>query len=192
MEDVANARAGSLPSGTQALRYRKRSLDRNRNSFWHRISGVCSGDCHGIQGILCGICEGVPWPSKAVPGLGHLSQQCLKVLVVIIVGTLWGILPVVFLVANGFVIGLVLYSSIQSQGAFPTLLMILPHGLFEIPAILLGTSAGLMLGVLVTKRLFGKGGKAITGEMGRALRFFLVVIIPLLLLAASIEAFLSS
>lgn len=133
--------------------------------------------------------RGLPKPYLA---LAIFLNNAVKVLVVIIVGTLWGILPVVFLVANGFAIGIVLYSSIQSQGAFPTLLMILPHGLFEIPAILLGTSAGLMLGLLVTKRLFGKGGRVITKEMGRALKFFLVVIIPLLLLAASIEAFLSS
>ncbi len=128
---------------------------------------------------------------KVYMALAIFLNNALKVLIVIIVGTLLGVLPVIFLLGNGCIIGMVLYISAQSNGMLATLLIILPHGLFEFPAALLGTSMGLMHGVHAAQGLFGKRGMVISGELGRALRFYLIIIVPILFLAAFVETFIT-
>jgi len=93
---------------------------------------------------------------------------------------------------NGYVLGLVLHASLQSKGLSVFFLAIGPHGVFELPAILLGTSIGLMLGARAIKQMLGREERALGREVARGLRFFVTVIVPMLLLAALIEAFVTS
>jgi stage II sporulation protein M len=116
----------------------------------------------------------------------------LKTLVVITFGALAGVIPVLFLLVNGVTLGVVMYSSIQARGLWPSLVAILPHGVLELPAVLLGTAIGLMLGNHAIRRLLGAAETTLSSELRRALRFFLSVIVPLLLVAAVIESFISS
>ncbi|HEY2986135.1 MAG TPA: stage II sporulation protein M [Candidatus Binatia bacterium] len=132
---------------------------------------------------------GLPRPYLA---LAIFLNNSLKTLAVIVAGVLGGILPLVFLLGNGFALGIVFYASLASKGLPTFFLSITPHGLFELPAILLGSSIGLMLGVRAIKRLFGNGGTTIGEDFRRGLRFYVVVIMPLLLLAAFIEAFVTA
>jgi stage II sporulation protein M len=132
---------------------------------------------------------GLPKPYLA---LAIFLNNSLKTLAVIVGGPLAGILPLVFLLVNGYVLGLVVHMSIRSEGVLAALLSIVPHGVLELPAILLGTSIGLMLGVHGIKRLFGKGERTLSAELWRGVRFFLIIILPLLLLSAFIEAFITS
>jgi stage II sporulation protein M len=119
-------------------------------------------------------------------------NNALKTLVGIILGSLFGIIPVVFLLANGIALGVVFSLSTQSRGPWLSLLSILPHGILELPAVFLGTSIGLMVGTHVLKRLFGRAETTLGGELVRGLRFFCTVILPVLLIAALVEAFLTS
>lgn len=165
-----------------------------------------------VAGIICGVLTSTSAPtlpsaprealgefaklflglSKPYLALAIFLNNSLKTLAVIVVGTFAGILPLVFLLVNGYVLGIVLTVSIQSKGLLASFLAIVPHGLLELPAILLGTSIGLMLGVHAIRRLFGKGESTITSELARGIRFFLIIILPLLLLSAFIEAFITS
>lgn len=129
---------------------------------------------------------------KTYLALAIFLNNGIKTLLVIVLGPLAGILPLGFLLVNGYIMGLVLHFAVQSEGLRATFLAIAPHGLFELPAILLGTSIGLMLGFQAVRRLFGTGERTITAELGRGVRFFLVVILPLFLLAAFIEAFVTA
>ena len=129
---------------------------------------------------------------KPYLALAIFFNNVLKTLLVIVLGTLWGLVPVVFLAVNGYALGLVLYLSIKSRGVWVSLLAIAPHGLFELPGVLLGTSIGLMLGVRALKRMFRKTETTASGELKRALGFFFVVIVPLLLIAAFVEAFITT
>ena len=129
---------------------------------------------------------------KPYLALAIFLNNVVKTLLVIILGTLWGLVPVVFLAVNGYALGLVLYLSIKSRGVWVSLLAIAPHGLFELPGVLLGASIGLMLGVRAFKRMFGKTETTASGELKRALGFFFVVIVPLLLVAAFVEAFITT
>ena len=111
---------------------------------------------------------------------------------VLLLGVVGGILPVCFLLLNGYAIGLVLYITIQSKGIASFLLAIVPHGIFELPAVLLGASIGIFLGARATKRLFGKFETTLKSDLRRAIRFYCGVILPLLLVAAFVEAFITS
>jgi stage II sporulation protein M len=132
---------------------------------------------------------GLPKPYLA---LAIFLNNGLKTLAVIVLGSFAGILPLTFLLVNGYVIGIVLHASIESKGLSAFFLAIAPHGAIELPAILLGTSIGLMLGAHGIRRAFGKEKRPLGPEVARGLRFFLIVIVPLLLLAALIEAFITA
>jgi len=119
-------------------------------------------------------------------------NNTIKALLVTVGGAALGILPVIFIFANGAAVGFVLYGSIQSQGLLTVLLAILPHGIFELPAVLLAASMGLLLGNYSIKKLFGSGETAIGGELALALKFFVRIVVPLLFIAALVEAFVTS
>jgi stage II sporulation protein M len=113
-------------------------------------------------------------------------------LLVIVGGIALGLFPVIFLLANGAALGFVLSASMRSRGVLTALLAILPHGIFELPAILLATSMGLLLGGCAIKKLFRPGEISISSELALALRFFVRIVVPLLVIAALVEAFLTS
>lgn len=119
-------------------------------------------------------------------------NNTLKALLVTVGGIALGILPVIFIFANGAAVGFVLYSSMESRGVLTTLLAILPHGIFELPAILLATSMGLLLGRSSIKKLFGSSEAAIASELALAMKFFVRIVVPLLFIAALVEAFVTS
>jgi stage II sporulation protein M len=129
-------------------------------------------------------------PKWRLAGAIFLNNS-VKALLVILLGPVLGVIAALFLVINGAAIGIVIYLSSQSRGFWLSLLTILPHGLLEIPAVLLGTSIGLMLGSHVIKRCFGKRETALGSELGQALKFFLLVIVPLLFVAALVEVFVT-
>lgn len=129
---------------------------------------------------------------KVLLALGIFVNNSVKTFLVIVLGILFGVVPILFVLANGFAIGFLLHLSTDSTGLFNSLLAIVPHGVFELPGVLLGASIGLMLGTRVLKRLWGKSESKLGPELGQGLRFFLIVIVPLLLLGAFVEAFITS
>jgi stage II sporulation protein M len=70
---------------------------------------------------------------------------------------------------------------------------ILPHGIFEFPALLLSMAMGLRICYCLVKRICeGKYNRgAVKTAVAGSLRTFLLVVIPLLLFAAIIEATLT-
>jgi stage II sporulation protein M len=123
--------------------------------------------------------------------LAIFFNNAVKTLLVIVLGRFFGLLPALFLLANGAAIAIAVYSSSQLRGLTHSILILVPHGLLELPAVLLGTSVGFMIGFHSFRRVLGKADRSNTGQLGAALRFFLVVIVPLLIVAASIEVFIT-
>lgn len=71
-------------------------------------------------------------------------------------------------------------------------LAILPHGIIEIPVIIIATAAALRLGAVITRPPKGETvGQAWTNAFGDALKLFIGVVIPGLLIAAVIEALIT-
>ena len=131
----------------------------------------------------------LPKPQLA---LAIFLNNTLKTFLVVIGGVLLGVVPVIFLLVNGGALGFVLYLSIQHRGVFDSLVAILPHGVLELPAVLMGTSLGLLIGATAIRRIFGNTALALRTELALALRFFVSVIIPLLAAAALVESFVTS
>ena len=119
-------------------------------------------------------------------------NNALKTLFAILLGSLVAIIPAIFLLANGVALGVVFSLSTQARGLWLSLLSIAPHGILELPAVFLGTSIGIMIGTKVIQQLFERAPTSVSSEVVRGLRFFLTVILPLLFVAALIEAFLTS
>ena len=119
-------------------------------------------------------------------------NNAVKTLFAIVLGVVLGIVPVIFLFANGIALGVAISISTQARGLWPSLLAILPHGIFELPAVFLGTSIGLMIGHLATQRISGRARAPIVAEIVRGIGYFCTVIVPLLVLAAFIETFITA
>ena len=129
---------------------------------------------------------------KVLLALGIFLNNSVKTFLVIVSGVLLGVVPVLFILANGFAIGFLMHLSTESTGWLNSLLAIVPHGVFELPGVLLGASIGLMLGTRAIRRLWGKTEPKPSLEFGQGLRFFWVIIVPLLLVGALVEAFVTS
>jgi stage II sporulation protein M len=119
-------------------------------------------------------------------------NNAFKTLCAILLGLFLGIVPVIFLVANGVALGVAMSISTQARGLWPSVLAILPHGIFELPAVFLGTSIGLLIGAQTAQRLAGRAEISIGAEVLQGVKYFCSVIVPLLLLAAFVEAFLTA
>jgi len=118
-------------------------------------------------------------------------NNTVKTLGVILLGTLFGVIPAFFLIVNGAVLGMVLSLSGQVRGFWVSLLSVLPHGILELPAVFLGTAIGIMMGTSIARKLFTQSPSKIGAELGHALKFFGTVIVPLLLVAAIVEAYVT-
>ncbi|MGB2728086.1 MAG: stage II sporulation protein M [Halobacteriota archaeon] len=100
----------------------------------------------------------------------------------IILGPLIGIFPMFSAFINGGLLGWFA----QKEGLI-VFLAIVPHGIFELPAFLLSAAIGLRLGREVLKR---KSERHLKKELGDGLKVFVILILPLLLIAALIESVL--
>jgi stage II sporulation protein M len=119
-------------------------------------------------------------------------NNSVKTLAAILLGLAIGIVPALFLIVNGVVLGVVFVLSSYSRGIWPSLLSIVPHGILELSAVFLGTATGLLLGNVVLKRILSKSDAELRPALSRALRFYAIVILPMLLVAAMIEAFITT
>lgn len=153
-----------------------------------RFPGLSDQFGDSIAGFLK-VFRDLPKPQLAA---AIFVNNSVKTFAAILLGLGLGILPALFLVINGVVLGVVVYLSSHSRGVWPSLLAILPHGVLELAAVFLGTAIGLLLGDLVLKRILRKTEARIRPQLGHALRFFAVVILPMLLVAALIEAFVTT
>ena len=101
----------------------------------------------------------------------------------LIFGIVFGLFPVSLAFLNGYVLGFI-SGKVADVAGFSSLIRLLPHGVFEIPALVLSLGLGLKLGMF----LFVKNKrKQLKYDLENSLRVFLFVIIPLLLIAGVIE-----
>ncbi len=105
-----------------------------------------------------------------------------------IFGIVFGIFSVFTTIINGYLLGFVAYETVKVEGVF-ILWRLLPHGIFEIPALILSMALGLKLGTFAFKK---EKVKSFRDYFWNSLRVFIFVVIPLLLVAAIIEGILIS
>ena len=120
------------------------------------------------------------------------ANNTINSFIAMLLGTFFGIWPVIFILVNGYFIGVVVFSSVQEYGILVVLFALLPHGIIELPAIFISASMGLRLGVLAFQKIFKIKDVRFKYELFSAIRFFVTVIVPLLFIAAIIETFITS
>ncbi|PWV94370.1 stage II sporulation protein M [Paenibacillus cellulosilyticus] len=123
-------------------------------------------------------------------------NNAIKAGMIVYLGFLFGIYPVIFIVLNGMVIGYLMHKYYVAEGAatmFEVLVKgILPHGIIEIPLIIIASAYGLRSGNIAIRwigALFnGTKAKAMAQETERYVITTLPVVlgIVLLLLVASL------
>ena len=117
-------------------------------------------------------------------------NNSIKALAVILLGIGLGIVPVGFVFLNGYIIGILMYSVVQLKGPGFFALAILPHGIIEIPALLLSVSIGLKLGWNLFKVIKGEDLN-LKKDLIEGVRFYTFIILPMMLIAAFIEVYVT-
>ena len=101
-------------------------------------------------------------------------------------GIILRIFPVFAAIINGYVLGFVGAMSVDAEGIF-ILGRLLPHGIFELPAIFISLGLGLKMGSFIFQKEKRKSFKKYFRD---SLKVFLFIVFPLLIIAAIIEGFL--
>ena len=114
-----------------------------------------------------------------------LGNNLFKSLLWMLSGVLFSVPSLLFTVLNGFFIGWLSHSVRIENGLLFTVVALVPHGIIEVPTVLLSSAAGMALGYQLVNRIRGRG--SLRAELGKALRLFIWRIAPLLLLAAIVE-----
>ncbi|CAH0120696.1 hypothetical protein PAE9249_03217 [Paenibacillus sp. CECT 9249] len=123
-------------------------------------------------------------------------NNSIKAVLVIYLGAVLGIAPVLFLVVNGLLVGFVVQISAAQYSSVWELIVkgLLPHGILEIPAIIIACAYGMRFGILLIQSI----GWSLTpkrAEIGDSLGEFMmrslavsVWIVVALFVAAVIES----
>jgi len=119
-----------------------------------------------------------------------LLHNVMASLLLLASGLLYGIVPVLAVGSNGFVLGVLYHQEAAAVGYSKAAMKVVPHGIFEIPALLITASYGLWLGIFAIRRIRGKEGAPLRGPVNHAFERYFAVVFPLLVMAAAIETFL--
>lgn len=106
--------------------------------------------------------------------------------IALVFGLFFGVYPIFVVAMNGYVVGYVISLSYKAAGA-SSILLLLPHGIFEIPALFLSLGLGIKLGFSLVSGLVSGKLKKFVFSLENSLRIFIYLILPLLIIAAIIE-----
>ena len=135
--------------------------------------------------------SGIVVPFSALTVIFIFIKNALTLLLSFAFSPIFCLLPILSLILNGWVLAFVSNAVIQEKSLSFLLAGILPHGIFELPAFIIGEAAALSFGAMVILFLFKKrGGELLLLRTKQNLRY-LAVAIALLLPAAIIETYVT-
>ena len=117
-------------------------------------------------------------------------KNLLAVLFSIILSPMFLLVPVLTLLLNGWLIGLISMAVVQEKSAGFLLAGLLPHGIFELSALFIGEAVAFSFGTAVILSLLKGQGSNLRLNLRAHLKFLAPVIV-LLLIAAAIETYLT-
>jgi len=103
-------------------------------------------------------------------------------------GIIFGIFPLLAALTNGYILGFVAAKTAEGAGIF-VLWKLLPHGIFELPALFISLGLGLKFGTFIFKK---NKFEALGTYIIKSIKVFFFIVIPLLIIAAIIEGSLIS
>ncbi len=104
-------------------------------------------------------------------------------------GATFGVLTLIILSTNGIIIGMATEVLKEAHGLLYVLAGVIPHGIFEIPAFVISGGLGLLLAEELLREARGTGDAAEKAKDYSVV--FLKAVIPLLAVAAFVEAFIT-
>jgi stage II sporulation protein M len=104
-------------------------------------------------------------------------------------GASFGILTIFIMSLNGIVIGAIMEIVHLDHSPLFVAAAILPHGIFEIPAFIIAGALGILLAQSLTAEWYGSGDAA--DDAKKYARTFLLFVLPLVAVAACVEAFIT-
>jgi len=102
-----------------------------------------------------------------------------------------GLVPILALIINGWLIAFVSTAVIQEKSLGFVLTGLLPHGIFELPALILGQAAALSFGAMVILALLQREKRNLLRPALKQNLRYLMVALALLLPAAIIETYIT-
>lgn len=111
-------------------------------------------------------------------------NNAVKAVLFVFLGALFGIFPIFVLLANGAILGYVLRTASGPEMSGWELFAkgILPHGILELPALILACAYGIRFGFLLARSLALALSPSRRGEAGREIAGFLGALVPLIVL----------
>ena len=104
-------------------------------------------------------------------------------------GASFGILTIFIMSLNGIMIGAIMEIVHTDHSPIFVAAAILPHGIFEIPAFIIAGALGILLAQSLNEEWYGSGDAAVDAR--RYVRIFLLYVLPLVAVAAYVEAFIT-
>jgi stage II sporulation protein M len=119
-----------------------------------------------------------------------LLNNSVKSFMVMLAGILFGLVPLIAVATNGYILGVAYLFASRGVGYVQAAKTILPHGVLEIPAVIVAASYGLWLGVTFARRIKQRNLVGFGNQVRHAIRMFFFIVFPLFVLAAVIETYL--
>ena len=138
--------------------------------------------------------SGVVSETGAISVLDLLLNNWMAILLCVVYGFLpFLFLPVMILFSNSYLIGVMgAYYHINGLPMSAFLAGMLPHGIFELSALAMAAAMGFTICLALVKKIFHAPGTPPMKELvSDVLRTLLLVVLPLLVCAAVVEAFLT-
>ncbi len=130
-------------------------------------------------------------PFQIFTAIFILAKNISAVLFSFMLSPILGLFPVMALIFNGLVISFVSAIVVQEESIGFVLAGLLPHGILELPAFIIGEAAALSFGTMVMLALFKKEARErLPSNLRQNLRY-LVIAFALFLPAAIIETYVT-
>lgn len=157
--------------------------------------GYYSGQVHPVEAK--GLLEKL---SKDLGTLKHINavamflfifaNNAVKAFAMAALGSFFGIIPILFIIVNGLLIGVTSSVIVAHQGMEFLFVGTAPHGILEIPAFLIAGAYGMRLGRRYYRNL--RHGDPFKPAFFRVMREMVRIVLPLLVAASFIETFVTS
>jgi stage II sporulation protein M len=109
-------------------------------------------------------------------------NNAIKSIFFVFIGVLFGIVPLFVLVVNGMTLGYVVFHPAQDLSPWAIIIKgIVPHGIIELPAIILACAYGIRLGGLMLKGLFSLMNEKKRTKVGLELKYYFRMTLPLII-----------
>ena len=117
-------------------------------------------------------------------------NNAIKALGAVLLGVLLGLPPLLFISLNGLIIGGFVSVVKSLRGLEYVIASLAPHGVVEIPMLLLATALGFMVGIESLKWLVRRESQ-VKSQLSACLKLYLKWVLPGLAIAALIEVFIT-